>query len=229
MPLYNVEHSFPLDVQHKADLAERLTRLHANTFTTPSVFVQVKFYQQDASTHNHYVGGQPAEDATNRIIGFVRSSPGRSLEDFNKLAKKIEDAWYIVLGEKADGDDEEESKDKKNKKEESATQKAAKELLSVVFIGGLSGREKGFVIPEVCLLCKSTGRKRDLIFNTDNDVFRLAKRKPGSRNTVKSSRNEQTLAMRASKACLTKLKTGMISRAGEAELAGCSLTLPIPV
>lgn len=150
MPLYNIEHSFPLQNEQKQDLAERITKLHGNTFSTLSIFVQVKFYQQDASAHNHFVGGQVLDEATNRIIAYVRTSSSRKQEDFDKLAKKIEDAWYIVLGEKSDEDDEGDKKDKKDKKEESAVQKTAKELLSIVFIGGLSGREKGFEIPVVC-------------------------------------------------------------------------------
>lgn len=155
MPLYNIEHSFPLSLPQKQDLAERITRHHANAFSTLAIFVQVKFYQEDASAHNHYVGGQPQEDASNRITAFVRTSSSRKQEDFDKLAKKIEDAWYIVLGEKSDEDDEDEKKDKKDKKEESAGQKSAKELLSIAFIGGVSGREKGFIIPVVCLTSKA--------------------------------------------------------------------------
>ena len=42
MPLYNVEHSYPLKAEQKLDLAERITKLHARTFATPSMFVQVR-------------------------------------------------------------------------------------------------------------------------------------------------------------------------------------------
>lgn len=154
MPLYNVEHSFPLSIQQKQDLAERITKLHGSAFATLSIFVQVKFFQQDASAQNHFVGGTATEEASNRITAFVRTSPSRNQSDFDKLAQKVEDAWYIVLGEKSDGDEDEEDKKKKDKKETPAKEKAAKELLSVVYIGGLSGREKGFPIPEVCLAHK---------------------------------------------------------------------------
>jgi len=148
MPSYNVEHSFPLTLQQKSDLAERITYLHSRTFTTPSMFVQVKYYQYDASAHNHFVGGKPKDETTNRIIGFVRSSAERKKEHFDKLAEQIENAWYIALGERTDDDEEGEQKDKKDKKETPQREKAAKELLSISFVGGLVGREKGFVIPE---------------------------------------------------------------------------------
>lgn len=198
MPLYNVEHSFPLNVQQKQDLAERITRLHGTAFATLSVFVQVKFYQQDASAQNHYVGGVPQEQASNRITAFVRSSSSRSQEDFDKLAKKVEDAWYIVLGLKSDEDEEDEKdkKDKNDKKEVSATEKAAKELLSVVYIGGLSGREKGFEIPVVCLISEDAVESRFPIQNANNLIHRLARSHHGSSKTVMSLRNERILVTR---------------------------------
>lgn len=143
MPYYNVEHSFPLNAHQKQDLAERITKLHAKAFTTPSIFVQVKFYQQDASTHNHFVGGVSRDETTNRILGFVRSSAERKKEHFDKLAQQIENAWYVALGERADEGEQE------KKSETPQMAKDAKELLSVGFVGGLVGREKGFNLPEV--------------------------------------------------------------------------------
>lgn len=144
MPFYNVEHSFPLTLEQKSHLADRITKLHAQTFTTPSIFVQVKYYQQDASSHNHFVGGKSRDETTNRIIAYVRSSAERKKEHFDKLAEQIENAWYIALGERAEEGDE-----GKQKKETPQREKDAKELLSIGFVGGLVGREKGFLLPEV--------------------------------------------------------------------------------
>ncbi len=144
MPLYNVEHSYPLTLEQKSDLAERITKLHSRTFTTPSIFVQVKYYQHDASAHNHFVGGKPKDETTNRIMGFVRSSAERKKEHFDKLAEQIENAWYVALGERADDGDQ------RKPKETPQREKDAKELLSIGFVGGLVGREKGFILPEVC-------------------------------------------------------------------------------
>lgn len=144
-----VEHSFPLKPDQKKDLATRLTNLHAHAFTTPSIFIQVKFEQQDATKQNHFVGGEVADQSINRIIGYVRSSSSRTQEQFDKLAADIEDAWMIVVGEKIEAIDEEDRKrQEKDKKESSESEKTAKELLSMTFIPGLSGREKGFIIPQ---------------------------------------------------------------------------------
>lgn len=147
MPLYNVEHSFPLNSQQKADLAERITHLHATAFKTPSIFVQVKYFQEDASAQDHYVGGVLQSESTNRITALVRSSAQRKKEHFDKLAEQIENAWYVVLGERSDG---EETNGTHSGKGSSPTEAKAKELLSLVFIGGLMGREKGLPLPEVC-------------------------------------------------------------------------------
>lgn len=105
----------------------------------------------DASAHNHFLGGKPNDQAINRIVAYVRSSPDRKKEHFDKLAKEIENAWYIVVGERTDDEgDEEAKKNKKDKKESTQSEKRAKEMLSIGFVGGLVTREKGFVIPEVC-------------------------------------------------------------------------------
>lgn len=146
--MYNVEHSFPLNSQQKANLAERITKLHATAFKTPSIFVQVKYFQEDASASNHYVGGEPQTESTNRITALVRSSAGRKKEHFDKLAEDIENAWYVVLGERSD-DDEQEKNGTHHGTGSSPTESQAKELLSLIFIGGLMGREKGLPLPEV--------------------------------------------------------------------------------
>ncbi|KAK5072654.1 hypothetical protein LTR64_004872 [Lithohypha guttulata] len=144
MPLYNVEHSYPLKGEQKAELAERITRLHSRTFTTPSIFVQVKFYSHDASAHNYFVAGKPKEECANRIIGFVRTSASRTKEQFDKLAEQIEDSWYIVVGQRVEGQTE----DDKPQKDMPEKERKAMEIMSVTFIGGYMGREKGFPIPE---------------------------------------------------------------------------------
>lgn len=152
MPIYNVEHSFPLKAQQKEALAEKITYIHTRAFTTLSIFVQVKYHHTNASTNDHFAGGKARSEASNRIMGYVRSSPSRTRADFLDVVEKIEHAWYVVVGERADEDEEDDKdKDKKKKdnKEESQTVKDAKQLLSVSLHPGLVGREKGFEIPEV--------------------------------------------------------------------------------
>ena len=82
-------------------------------------------------------------------MAYVRSSSQRKKEHFDKLGKDIENAWYVVLGQRPDELDEVDDKDKKDKKDEvSETEKQAGDLLSVAFITGIIVREKGYVIPE---------------------------------------------------------------------------------
>ena len=90
------------------------------------------------------------EESINRIIAFVRSSASRTKEHYDKLAERIENAWYVVLGERTEGIDEEDvNRQEKEKKESSNSEKKAKELLSIALVGNLVVREYGYAIPEV--------------------------------------------------------------------------------
>lgn len=192
MPFYNVEHSYPLDLKQKNALAEKITYLHSRAFGAPSIFVQVKYFPVDASSDTHYVGGVIQHDAANRIIAYVRSSSSRTQEQFDQLAEQIENAWYVVLGERAE--DGEESKDKK---ESSAIEQAAKELLSIGFVPGLSGREKGFIIPTVRVDCVCA----PVMTRASLTSFRRVRKRNGSNNTRKIFRGKLMLATKASKLC----------------------------
>ena len=128
-------------------LAESITTLHATTFTTPSMFVNVCFSSHDATDKSYYVAGKPRTECTNRIIGYVRTSSSRSKSDFDALAEKIEDAWHAAVY----GDMIEEGSDKgKRKKEvdETDKQKVARKLLAVAFLPMVAVRENGLTIPE---------------------------------------------------------------------------------
>ena len=151
MPMYTVEHSFPLTTAQKTDLAERITKLHSTKFTTPSVYVQVKFQSQDPSHQNHFVAGKLRKQSSNRILAYVRAGSTRPQSAYEELAEQIENAWYVVLEERFEGTEEDVKKKEKEAKESSEKEKSAKELLSVAFVPGLIGREKGYTWPEVCL------------------------------------------------------------------------------
>lgn len=105
--------------------------------------------QQDASAHNHFIGGVYSEASINRIVAYVRASSSRTKEAWDKLAQQIEQAWYIVVGEASDDEEGDKKKDDDNGSTE--TEKKAKELLSVGFLPGMIIREKGYPIPEVSL------------------------------------------------------------------------------
>lgn len=56
MPLYIIFHKDPITPSQRDELAAAITRIHTNLFSTPSLFVNVKF--EDASGASYYVGGK---------------------------------------------------------------------------------------------------------------------------------------------------------------------------
>ncbi|KAL9097024.1 MAG: hypothetical protein Q9165_000988 [Trypethelium subeluteriae] len=93
MPMYEVEHVCTLTPSQKDDLAEAITKIHSEQFTTPRIFVNVRF--TDISEHDMYVAGKRRHN--NRIIGYVRPSPARTRAEFNKLCQSIQEAWDKVI------------------------------------------------------------------------------------------------------------------------------------
>ena len=91
MPVYHVEHAIPLTISQQDELAEAITKLHSERFSTPRLFVNVHFVDvADAVT---YIGGKRRTGS--HIKANVRSGPSRSQEDWdelNELAKRFADA-----------------------------------------------------------------------------------------------------------------------------------------
>lgn len=56
MPWYVVSLRDPIGSSERDELASAITKVHTNLFTTPSLFVNVRF--EDASNVHHYVGGK---------------------------------------------------------------------------------------------------------------------------------------------------------------------------
>ena len=57
MPLYEVEHTIHLSPEQLDKLAEAITRIHTRAFTTPSLFVNIRF--TNVAQQVTYVGGKP--------------------------------------------------------------------------------------------------------------------------------------------------------------------------
>ena len=57
MPLYEVEHIVSLDRDEKSHFTKSITDAHSQLFTTPSLFVNVRF--TNVSDHDTYLGGKP--------------------------------------------------------------------------------------------------------------------------------------------------------------------------
>ncbi|PYH77050.1 hypothetical protein BO82DRAFT_406520 [Aspergillus uvarum CBS 121591] len=47
MPLYDIEHSIPLDKPQRDALAQAITHIHTHQFTTPSLFVNISITNSD--------------------------------------------------------------------------------------------------------------------------------------------------------------------------------------
>ena len=128
MPFYEIQHSTPLTPEQRQSLAERITDLHAITFTAPRLFVNVRFTSL-ANEEDYFYGGKQ-RPGTNRIVAFVRSGGSRSSEMMDKLAEEVEGIWDdVVKGSGGNGYE--------------------KVLQAVAIVPGLTAREEGFAIPAV--------------------------------------------------------------------------------
>ncbi|KAJ6529785.1 hypothetical protein B0H19DRAFT_968122 [Mycena capillaripes] len=97
MPLYEVWHSYPLTEAQRADLAQRITAIHATVFTVPAAFVHVRF--TNYATTEHYMGGKKRTGTMNLVIGNVRAGPSRTRDLYESLCRQIESAWTVSVGE----------------------------------------------------------------------------------------------------------------------------------
>ncbi|KAH8159263.1 hypothetical protein CIB48_g8981 [Xylaria polymorpha] len=119
MPLYEFAHTVPLSPQQQDSLAEAITTLHTTFFTTPSLFVNVRFISADV--YRSYVGGKRRQ--SNILTARVRTSPARKREMFEELCLKVAEVWKNIVPEDPD--------------------------LRIFVLGGITaGLEHGFVIPE---------------------------------------------------------------------------------
>ncbi|RSM19141.1 hypothetical protein CDV31_002062 [Fusarium ambrosium] len=104
MPLYEIEHCIPLSKEQRDELAQTITHIHTKKFSTPSLFVNVRF--TDVRDHCMYIAGQ--QRTSNRIFGVVRAGGPRTAESFDELAQQLEAAWDAVIngGKRGHGDKE---------------------------------------------------------------------------------------------------------------------------
>jgi phenylpyruvate tautomerase PptA (4-oxalocrotonate tautomerase family) len=158
MPLYEIQHSSPLTRQQKTELASQITHLHATTFTTPSLFVNIHFTDIDATEENYFIAGRARTNGCNRFTGMVRTSEKRAKKDFDTLAEKIEGIWNLVVrgiepqpenaAEHGDREGKKQGK-KKGQPEETEKEREAKRLHAVFLYPMVAARECGVVVPTV--------------------------------------------------------------------------------
>ncbi|GAB7350764.1 hypothetical protein MBLNU459_g1308t1 [Dothideomycetes sp. NU459] len=113
MPAYEVEHIFPLTERQKDELAEAITKIHSSHFSTPKIFVNVRFTNVEG--HSTYVAGKrneiqlqspktngwgsvrPPQRKANRIFAYVRHGPSRTQSDYDAVSVALTNAWDEIV------------------------------------------------------------------------------------------------------------------------------------
>jgi len=150
MPFYEIQHHIPIGPQQREQLAKAFTNLHATTFSTPSLFVNIRFINLDFNGDEDYFYGGERHPRTNRISVHVRSGGDKNYE---KYAEEIERLWDEIVGggyKKMYKLEKEKEGVKDDRKEgERFKEEHIKLLHGVFIIPGLTAREEGFAIPQV--------------------------------------------------------------------------------
>ncbi|GAA3064511.1 hypothetical protein GCM10010464_31150 [Pseudonocardia yunnanensis] len=107
-------------LQHKAEIAEAVTKVHAEVTGAPSAYVHCAFTEVGADSI--FVAGEPVIGP--RLVGLIRS--GRSPEVRARLLHGLADAWCAITGDA---------------KEDLA--------IFIVEIPGANVMEAGVILPEV--------------------------------------------------------------------------------
>lgn len=98
MPLYTITHTTPLSSTKKDKLAAALTTLHATKFTTPKMFVNVRFVNAEHSRIETYVAGKTMQGKENNYLeAHVRAGAERPKELFAELAVEMVKIWEQVV------------------------------------------------------------------------------------------------------------------------------------
>lgn len=128
MPIYDIQHVVSLTPSQQDELAEAITKIHSTKFSTPRMFVQVKF--TDTSNNLTYIGGKRRQG--NHIVANVRVGPSRTQQDWDRLCVEIQDAWNGIVPMPT----------VKGGKPQDFT------LRSCIILGGMTaGLEAGFILP----------------------------------------------------------------------------------
>ncbi|GAM88568.1 hypothetical protein ANO11243_066020 [Dothideomycetidae sp. 11243] len=130
MPEYEVCHVCPLSESQQEQLAEAITVIHSTTFSTPRLFVNVKF--SNISQVPLYVAGK--RRSNNRVLANVRHGPTRTQEQYESIIRKIMAAWEKIVPES---------------KQKRSANGVDYELRMVILFGAIvAAFEAGFMVPE---------------------------------------------------------------------------------
>jgi phenylpyruvate tautomerase PptA (4-oxalocrotonate tautomerase family) len=103
MPLYEIAHCIPLSREQKDALAEFITSLHATTFATPRLFVNVSFTQPPPIGAIYSGAKFRGQTVPNHIRATIRIGPTRTKEKYDQVALQIQQRWNEVVNDSALG------------------------------------------------------------------------------------------------------------------------------
>jgi Putative oxalocrotonate tautomerase enzyme len=140
---FQIFHCIPLSREQKDALAEFITNLHATTFVTPRLFVNVTF-DRPGPIGDIYSGGKArGQTVPNHIRATVRVGPTRSKETYDEVATKIQSRWVEVVNDARLGA---QSSGNLTTKEEILFKK----LHGIVFCPMVTALKGGLIVPGVC-------------------------------------------------------------------------------
>ncbi|KKP00343.1 hypothetical protein THAR02_07554 [Trichoderma harzianum] len=97
MPMYHFELAIKLSQTQKLALVNKITDWHATTFRSPRFIVNVRFMDAvQANLTDTYIGGEQRQ--VNRLFVSLRSGGGRTQEQLEGMADKLEDLWNEAVG-----------------------------------------------------------------------------------------------------------------------------------
>lgn len=97
MPMYHFELAIKLTQTQKMALVNKITDWHATTFRSPRFIVNVRFMDvAQANLTDTYIGGEQRQ--INRLFVSLRSGGGRTQEQLEGMADKLEDLWNEAVG-----------------------------------------------------------------------------------------------------------------------------------
>lgn len=137
-----VSHCIPLSREQKDAIAECITDLHATTFVTPRLFVNVVF-NQPGPVGDIYAGAKSrGQTVPNHIRATVRVGPSRPKAMYDEVAIKIVKRWDEVVNDAKLG--------AQSLGHLSAKQQMhAKQLHGIVFCPMVAALESGVIVPGV--------------------------------------------------------------------------------
>lgn len=138
-----IAHCVPLSREQKDALAEFITNLHATTFVTPRLFVNIVFDQPGPKGDIYSGAKSRGQTVPNHIRAIVRVGPTRPKEKYDEVATKIQKRWDEVVNDATLGA-------QSFGHLTANQQRLFKKLHGIVFCPMVAALENGVIVPGVC-------------------------------------------------------------------------------